>query len=153
MKYLFIFVITIGIITLSLDYTLPHIYAQGQEGIINHALDKIVHVNITVQSNSGNIKYIAFDPSQIKIKVGTTVVWTNNDTVVRTVTNHPSSIDAVGNVLKSLINPQLPPFHPQFDSDFLVLGEKFQYTFNTPGQYEYYDKEMPNLMGTIFVVH
>ncbi len=54
-----------------------------------------------------------FLPSNITIKVGDTVIWTNSDTVAHTVTG------------------------PGFDSGSIVPGQTYQRTFGTPGTISY----------------
>jgi plastocyanin len=65
-----------------------------------------------------NILNGAYSPSTITVQAGTTVRWTNSDPYPHTVT--------------STDNP------PRFDSGTLNQGQSWQYTFNTPGTYEYY---------------
>ena len=71
-----------------------------------------------------NYKYI---PQNITIKVGQTVKWTNNDTVLH-------------NVVGSGI-----------ESDYLQKGEKFTYTFEEEGTYPYKCKAHPWMEGEVTV--
>lgn len=79
------------------------------------------------------IKNIAFNPQSITIVKGDTVTWTNNDTFTHTVTS-----DIV------------PPI---FDSEPIDIpaGQQFQYTFNTPGTYNYHCEIHTTMHGTIIV--
>lgn len=79
------------------------------------------------------IKNLVFNPNIITITKGTTVIWTNNDTVTHTVTS-----DAV------------PPI---FDSDPIDIpaGQQFQYTFNTVGTFNYHCEIHTTMHGTIIV--
>lgn len=65
---------------------------------------------------SVNIKGFAFDPSELSIKTGTTVTWTNQDGVNHTVTSDTGL----------------------FDSGELGKGSTFSYTFTKAGVYTYY---------------
>lgn len=62
------------------------------------------------------IQNYAFDPSNLTIKTGTTVTWTNMDSVNHTVTSDTGL----------------------FDSGELGKGSTFSYTFTKAGVYTYY---------------
>ncbi len=66
------------------------------------------------QTQNVSILNLAFTPREITIRQGDTVRWTNNDPYAHTVTS-------AGN----------------FDSGSLAQGQTFQFTFNTPGTYDY----------------
>jgi plastocyanin len=72
-----------------------------------------------------SIKDFAFTPAKIEIEAGTTVVWTNEDSVIHTVTS------ATGDDLDS------PP-SGLFDSGNMEQGDTFSYTFDEPGGYDYF---------------
>ena len=65
-----------------------------------------------------------FSPSKIEVDAGTTVTWTNNDTLPHTVTSTKS--DDIDSATSGL-----------FDSGTLQPGETFSYTFKTAGDYPY----------------
>ncbi|MEO5985459.1 MAG: plastocyanin/azurin family copper-binding protein [Candidatus Limnocylindria bacterium] len=66
----------------------------------------------------------------LTVKVGTTVTWTNDDPeMIHTVTD----VDA------------------GFDSGFLDPGDSFSFTFDTPGEYEYYCLPHPWMRAMIVV--
>jgi plastocyanin len=67
----------------------------------------------------------AFDPDIVTISAGTTVVWTNSDTV-----NH-----------RVVHLPELPNDRELFHSEPLYKGDTFRYTFQTPGRYYYSDPQ------------
>jgi len=71
----------------------------------------------------------AFIPSTITVKVGTTVQWVNNDKVNHTVTSDEGL----------------------FDSDVLITGSTFKYTFNTSGEYSYHCVLHPFMKGKVVV--
>lgn len=81
--------------------------------------------------SSIEIKNFSFNPSSITIKAGTTVTWTNNDTVP-----HDIASDSDGSVFKSQI---------------LKTGENFQFTFDKTGTFPYHCGIHPSMQGTVIV--
>ncbi|HLF54587.1 MAG TPA: cupredoxin family copper-binding protein [Candidatus Nanoarchaeia archaeon] len=77
------------------------------------------------------IRDFHFQPQSVNIKVGDTVVWTQQDSVQHTVTivSGPES----------------------FDSGLLSQGQTFRYTFTKPGTYSYKCTPHPGMTGRIFV--
>jgi plastocyanin len=75
------------------------------------------------------IAAFAFDPASVTVHVGTTVTWTNNDTVPHTVTATDGS----------------------FNSGNLNPGESFSFTFDGAGTFDYICNYHPNMTGTIVV--
>ncbi len=66
---------------------------------------------------------LAYVPAQLTVSVGTTVIWTNHDTVSHTVSSGtPGALDG------------------KFRSDTLAPGQAFSFTFNTTGNYPYFDE-------------
>ena len=70
-----------------------------------------------------------FDPASPEVQVGTTVTWTNSDTITHTVTDK----------------------NAQFDSFDIGPGESWSLTFNEVGFFEYYCKYHPMMEGSIDV--
>ena len=75
------------------------------------------------------IKGFAYDKAAISIAVGTTVTWTNDDTVPHTVTQDG------GGFKSTVINP----------------GETFAYTFDKAGAFSYHCEYHANMKGTVTV--
>ena len=73
------------------------------------------------------IRNYKFVPQNITVKVGQTVKWTNNDTVLH-------------NVVGSGI-----------ESDYLQKGERFTYTFEEEGTYQYKCTAHPWMEGEVIV--
>ncbi|MCC6790150.1 MAG: cupredoxin family copper-binding protein [Thermomicrobiales bacterium] len=71
----------------------------------------------------------AFNPGTIEIAAGTTVTWTNTDSVPHTVSQTGGG----------------------FESGKLDQGQRFSFTFDEPGPYEYFCQYHPNMTGTIIV--
>ena len=82
------------------------------------------------QAESQNIKIanFTFSPSQLAVKAGTTVTWTNEDDIPHTV-----------------VSP------PQVRSKPLDTDDTFSFTFSAPGTYTYFCSLHPHMTGTIVV--
>jgi nitrite reductase (NO-forming) len=81
---------------------------------------------------------IAYTPRELRIKAGASIKWTNNDSVMHTVTS---------GVTKG--RKRYPD--NKFDSGFLRPGETFYYTFEEPGTYPYYCTPHPWATGVVIV--
>ena len=71
-----------------------------------------------------------YDPEASSIENGTTVTWTNDDTITHTVTDKDS----------------------QFDSFDIAPGNSWSREFNEVGTYNYYCKYHPMMEGSITIV-
>ena len=80
-------------------------------------------VNTVVMQN------MAYNPSTLNVKVGTTVTWVNKDTVTHDVVSDTGL----------------------FNSGNLTNGMSYNYTFNQTGTYPYYCTIHPSMTGTIVV--
>ena len=78
------------------------------------------------------IQNFAFTPSSITVKVGTTVTWTNSDSVAHTVTADTSSSDGPA-------------------SGSLASGDTYSFTFKKAGTYAYHCAVHPHMTGTVIV--
>jgi plastocyanin len=75
------------------------------------------------------IDNFTFNPQQITVKAGTTVVWINHDDIPHTVMS------------KTFI----------FKSKALDTDDKFSFTFATPGTFPYFCSLHPHMTGSIVV--
>ena len=75
---------------------------------------------------------VRYDPSQVAIPAGITVVWFNDDSNPHTVTTISAAPE-------------------QFDSGIILPGGFSVMTFTHPGLYIYYDKMNPSVEGSIIV--
>jgi plastocyanin len=75
------------------------------------------------------IANLAFDPAQITIQPGATVVWTNDDSVPHTVTAGDGA----------------------FDSGIFDPGASFSWIFDQPGSFAYACQLHPQMQGTVSV--
>jgi len=72
----------------------------------------------------------AFAPKQLKVKVGETITWTNQDSAAHTVTAKSGA---------------------SFDSGSLAQGADFTFKATKPGTIEYFCAIHPSMTGTIIV--
>jgi plastocyanin len=75
------------------------------------------------------IDQFTFTPQRITVKAGTTVTWTNEDDVPHTIASSSKL----------------------FRSKALDTGDKFSFTFTTPGTYEYFCSVHPHMTGAVVV--
>ncbi|MDD1654517.1 MAG: cupredoxin domain-containing protein [Methanomicrobiales archaeon] len=82
------------------------------------------------------IRNFAFEPATLTIPPGTTVIWTNEDTVPHLVASdpHPAHTD-----LPELVSGTLSP------------GDSYRFTFTNTGNYGYHCDLHPSMTGTIVV--
>jgi plastocyanin len=80
-----------------------------------------------------SIANFAFSPSAISVKVGTTVTWTNNDSMTHTVTSTSGPTS--------------------FDSGPRTAGQTFSYTFASTGTWNYWCSFHPSMTGTVTVTN
>lgn len=83
----------------------------------------------------------SFSPNSITVKAGTTVTWVNNDDAEHTVTDADAA-DADSRLFDSSGGD---PSH------LLKKGDKFTYTFTTPGTYHFKCLNHPFMTGTVVV--
>jgi amicyanin len=75
------------------------------------------------------IQNFAFSPATVTIKVGTTLTWTNRD-------QDPHTVSATSGA---------------FHSPTLSTGQSYQYTFTTPGRFDYLCTIHPFMTATVVV--
>lgn len=80
--------------------------------------------------SSVEIVGFAFKPAELKIKVGTTVTWTNKDSAPHTVTSVTGT---------------------ELDSPNLGTGRSYYHTFNDKGTFDYYCTIHPMMKGKVIV--
>lgn len=86
-----------------------------------------------VEASSVTIENYNFTPAKIKVKKGTKVTWTNQDSV-----KHDVMPDNESDAFKA--------------SELLGKGESYSFTFNTVGTYTYHCSPHPYMKGTVEVV-
>ena len=101
---------------------------------------EIVETAPAVQSTDGSpqtvnvdIKDFSYQPSEVRIKAGDTVVWTQKD-------------DSVKHNVEIVSGPE------SFKSELMDAGQTFSYTFTKAGEYSYKCTPHPNKMrGKVIV--
>lgn len=81
-------------------------------------------------TNAVSIKGFAFNPSSLTVSVGTTVTWTNDDSVAHTVTSDSGS---------ELTSAQIAP------------GQSYSHTFSTAGTFSYHCAIHPSMKAQVVV--
>lgn len=83
---------------------------------------------------SADIVLFEFTPGTLSVPAGTTVTWTNHDSIVHSVSQ--GTPDAPGDL---------------FDSGLFDQDRTFTYTFSDPGEYQYFCMRHNFMRGTISV--
>lgn len=96
-------------------------------GLLSLHLATAVSADVSV-----NIMNFTFQPTPLTIPVGTTVVWTNQDTAPHTATNDPGSAFT-------------------FDTGRLQQGQSGKITFTQVGTFPYHCSVHPNMHGMVIV--
>lgn len=99
--------------------------------IITQPLTANVAISSGASKQSVGQKY--FDPAEISVKVGTTVIWTNNDSVPHTVTSGDPSGGPSGT----------------FDSGLIKPGQIFKYSFTSANTTSYFCTVHPWMTGKV----
>jgi plastocyanin len=81
------------------------------------------------------MRHDVFSPARIQVALGTTVTWTNQDTVPHNVTLAPVVVSSSNN----------------WDSGLLSPGQSFSYTFTSQGTFQYHCQEDPGMVGVVIV--
>ncbi len=113
----------------------PPVVQKDSEVVVNPS-DTIEKIEIKAESGDPktvNVDIVGFryEPAQVKVKVGDTVVWTQVDEIKHTVT--------------IVSGPET------FDSGLLKAGQTFSHTFTIPGEYSYKCTPHPNMRGKVIV--
>jgi len=82
------------------------------------------------------IRNFAFEPATLTVSVGTTIIWTNEDSAPHQVASdpHPTHTDL-----------------PDLASEILSQGDSYRFTFTKTGTYGYHCHLHPSMTGTIVV--
>jgi nitrite reductase (NO-forming) len=82
----------------------------------------------------------AFSPNHIKVKVGSTVIWTNDDSNIHTVTSGVPNTPNVGQVFDSGLTSLISP------------SKTYSHKFTSAGEFSYFCRIHPNMVGEIEVI-
>ncbi|MCL5969935.1 MAG: cupredoxin family copper-binding protein [Patescibacteria group bacterium] len=105
------------------------IYLLSQRSMPASSGTAVQTTPVTVNSNQISIKNFSFNPSTLTVKKGTTVTWVNEDNVTH--------------AIKSAT----------FNSQNLGSGDKFSFTFDNPGSFDYSCSIHPSMKGKIDVLN
>lgn len=94
----------------------------SQASAAQSSQDRAEEVKVTIDNFS-------FAPQDVTVKAGTTVTWVNQDDVPHTVVSNDK----------------------KFKSKALDTDDKFSFTFNDPGTYEYYCSVHPKMTAKVTV--
>jgi plastocyanin len=81
------------------------------------------------------MRHELFSPTRIQVVLGTTVTWTNQDSVPHNVTLAPVVMSSSNN----------------WESGLLYPGQSFSYTFTSQGTFQYHCQEHPGMIGVVIV--
>ena len=96
-------------------------------------------VPVSVLPGSTTLGDKSYSPNPVEVTVGQKVVWTNDDTVMHTVTSGEMGSPDAGKA---------------FDSGFTKLATKggtFEHTFAAAGEFPYHCQVHPGMVGTVVV--
>jgi amicyanin len=99
---------------------------EGMAMAAQHAGDT---TNTAVATDAVHVKKFAFSPEVVTVKVGSTVVWSNDDSI-----QHDVTFDG-GGIVSSVLNH----------------NDTFSHTFLTAGTYHYICSIHPFMHGTVIV--
>ena len=107
---------------------------QNKDALASTLSQQNATVNVTIQN-------FAYNPSNITVVNGTTVVWTNKEIIV------PHSVISDTKVFDSGTGT----FSPAFNSGNLSPGASFAFQFNTAGTFNYHCGHHSIMRGTVIV--
>ncbi len=90
-----------------------------------------------------SIKGFVFSAELIEVRAGTTVVWTNQDDILHTVTSGSTRSSGLGTYEASPDG--------RFEGRLDGAGSSFRFTFTTPGTYAYYCDRHRHMVATVVV--
>jgi plastocyanin len=101
--------------------------SSSQTGTTTPATNQTSSGGTGDQKPAVTIENYSFSPAVLTVKVGTTVVWTNNDTAVHNIKS------------------------TEFNSKGLAKGDTFEFKFEKAGTYDYICGVHPTMKGRIIV--
>lgn len=110
--------------------SIPDAFAQGE-------IRGTYIIRIPATNTTANQEAVHYEPAEIAIPVGTTIMWFNDDPL------QPHTVTSG--------SPEAGDSGDLFDSSFMSEGSIFQHTFDEPGNYTYYCQFHQNAVGRILV--
>ena len=105
-----------------------------------------IYVSIVFGANSRTTN--AYQPNPVYIKEGQTIIWTNNDNNIHTVTQRGYSSNSDGD---TEIKEDDKIISIGFNSGVLIRGQSFTQLFDKEGKYDYYCTIHPWMIGQVIV--
>lgn len=122
--------------------TFVGLLAIGLNGNLDKAFAQWDKVAVSIVPGSSSLTKNGYQPDPVQVKVGQTVVWTNNDSAFHTVTSGlPGQPDA-GKLFDSGL---------QGPTAMTGKGKTFEHTFDTAGEFDYHCALHPALVGKVIV--
>jgi plastocyanin len=116
--------------------TSNHTTSNNNELQAQEQNDSVYRVSIVPDATYlGNESY---QPNPIVVKIGDTVIWTNDDSALHTVTS--------GSLEEEEENAEV-----EFDSGFMATGKTFEQKFTAEGQFSYFCTLHPDMVGQVTV--
>jgi nitrite reductase (NO-forming) len=94
---------------------------------------------VSIVKGATTLNNKAYSPNPIKIKAGNTITWINNDSTIHTVSSGKPNAPDAGQLFDSGLTSLITP------------SKSYSHKFTTPGEYSYFCKLHPNMVGTIEV--
>jgi nitrite reductase (NO-forming) len=95
---------------------------------------------VSIVNGATTLSDKAFSPNNIKVKVGNTIVWTNDDSTIHTVTSGSPNTPDAGQVFDSGLTSLISP------------SKTYSHKFTSPGEFSYFCRLHPTMIGEIEVV-
>ena len=110
------------------------VLGQPADNVSNNTASNTTPTDVSnaVQTNTVDMKDYTFSPAVIQVKVGTTVTWTNKDSVGHNIHGDSES-------------PDIP------DSPVLAQGQSYSFTFKKAGTYKLHCHIHPYMKQTVIV--
>jgi nitrite reductase (NO-forming) len=97
-------------------------------------------IPVSIVKGAATLANKAFSPDHVKVKVGNTVIWTNNDNNIHTVTSGVANTPNAGEVFDSGLTSLISP------------SKTYSHKFTNTGQFTYFCRLHPTMIGEIEVV-
>lgn len=110
--------------------------------IDNSAFAQGDKVQASIVPGASTLTDTAVSPNPIEVKVGQTVVWTNDDSAFHTVTSGPFGAPDAGQLFDSGLSGP---------TALTTKGKTFEHTFDTAGEIDYHCTLHPAMTGKIIV--
>ena len=110
----------------------------------NNTIDNKNSMYVSIVLGATSLTTTAYQPNPVYIKEGQTIIWTNKDNNIHTVTQRGYSSSSDGNNDDNTIPPT-------FNSGVLIRGQSFTQLFDKEGKYDYYCTIHPWMIGQVIV--